>query len=268
MRDSTRSPDSPGIVRSTCVITTSPVATSTGSDTQVFESDGRARSRGPSGVGGESGFGGLFGGASALGGGGVSGVGGGSLFGGGGGVSLLGEVSPLGGGGVSPAPDVVVESSFFGGVSPLGVPPPSPPLGVGSGLVSRPFGFDGMSTLPPLRFFNAFAASPKSVSALFSNGISAWSAFTSRFVRFAIFDAVFATAATTCGTTHVRPIPRVNSTCNAQLIRCPISSAMMSRTRARTAPTTSPAVFTPEDAPSQPFWALSSNVATSPARFR
>ncbi|MEU5265174.1 hypothetical protein [Amycolatopsis sp. NPDC021455] len=86
--------------------------------------------------------------------------------------------------------------------------------------------------------------------------------------RSAIFDAVFATALTTCGTTQVIPIPRVNTTCSAQLIRCPTSSAMMSRTNARTAATTSPAVLTPLEAPSQPFWAVSSSVTVSCARCR
>lgn len=45
-----------------------------------------------------------------------------------------------------------------------------------------------------------------------------------------IFDAVLVTAFTTCCTTHVSPIPSVNTTCNAPLIMCPTRSPMRSRT--------------------------------------
>jgi hypothetical protein len=137
------------------------------------------------------------------------------------------------------------------------------------GVPSMVLIFGGVDTFPPpLRPFIAFAASPNRSPARFSSGMSAFIAVTSRFTRSAIFDAVFATAPITCGTTHVNPIPRVKTTCSAQLIRWPISSAMMSRTRARTAATTSPAVFTPLEAPSQPFWADSSSVTASCVRCR
>jgi hypothetical protein len=115
------------------------------------------------------------------------------------------------------APEGVVPSPPFGGGAsgpplPLG---PSSPLGLP--LMSACFG--GGAPLPGLMFFNAFAASPNRSPARLSSGTSALSAVTSRFTRSAIFDAVFATAPMTCGTTQVMPMPKVKTTCSAQLMR-------------------------------------------------
>ncbi|WP_297540946.1 hypothetical protein [Amycolatopsis sp.] len=168
--------------------------------------------------------------------------------------SVLGGAagSDFSGGGVPPAPDGDVESPFLpdGGSIDFGPEPTSPCFAAGT-------------PSPGLIFFNALPASSNNVPAFFNNGINAFIAFTKRPVTFAMSDAVFATAEITSGTTHAKPIPNVNTTCNAQLIKCPTSCAIVSRTNVRTAPTTSPAVFTPLDAPSQPFAAACNNATAS-----
>src|SRR5207248_2234032 len=262
-----------------------PVATSIGSDLQTRSSAPTPRSRGSSGLFGfglpssgpfpapdgvvESGP--RLGGGSGVGSG--LGAGGGSAFGGAGPLSL--------GGGVW-SDDGVVESfgPFDEPPSPCAedgvveLPPPPPPPFPPVGGVSTPFGDGGRSAcfglgaaFPGLISRNALAASENSVPARLSSGTSDCRAFTRRLTRSAILLAVFATALTTCGTTQVSPMPRVNTTCSAQLIMWPTSSATMSRTSMRTAPTTSPAVFTPLEAPSQPFCAEVSSVTVPCARW-